>query len=319
MKLDRTYLLPPESKVNIDSYDVVEDYLVSGEIQSSFPESIDASTLGYTSPSSFVSDIESRTTYDDHMPSEKSEEFKTKTPSNHLKELSTPFFYNRFQVPEELLTNQSNEIIKGIINERVEDCEKQNYGIKSNENVSHVFDKNNNNLSNSSMKQIIDLSLPRTDLQPQVQMLHLNTSTSSNFDTLLNPQIAIKASVDRFIPNKSINTGPRQPQTEGDSNAYILNYKNDVKSNTLSYSYDTSNGIHANQNGTAAGGVRLQGSYSYTGDDGKLYVVDYTADENGFQPRGDHLPTPPPIPEAILKVIELAAKDEEQGIFDDGR
>lgn len=32
------------------------------------------------------------------------------------------------------------------------------------------------------------------------------------------------------------------------------------------------------------------GSYSYTGDDGKLYAVQWKADENGFQAFGDHLP-----------------------------
>ncbi|CAG5015017.1 unnamed protein product [Parnassius apollo] len=116
----------------------------------------------------------------------------------------------------------------------------------------------------------------------------------------------------------SKSSSPRRPQANLERNAFILNYKNIVKPDEYTYTFDTSNGIHVNENGTVINGASVQGSYSYTGDDGKIYSVTYTADENGFQPRGEHLPTSPPIPEAILKVIEQAAKDKEAGIFDDG-
>lgn len=45
----------------------------------------------------------------------------------------------------------------------------------------------------------------------------------------------------------------------------------------------------------------------------------YTADEHGFHPQGAHLPTPPPIPEAIQKSLEQNAREESSGIFDDGK
>lgn len=112
---------------------------------------------------------------------------------------------------------------------------------------------------------------------------------------------------------------PERPQAAADRYAVILNYENVRTPNGYSYSFDTSNGIHADENGIVDDGTKAQGSYSYTGDDGKVYSVIYTADENGFQPRGDHLPTPPPIPEAIQRVIEQAARDKEAGIFDDGK
>lgn len=60
------------------------------------------------------------------------------------------------------------------------------------------------------------------------------------------------------------------------------------------------------QLGQEAGEVS-QGAFSYTGDDGRSYAVSYTADENGYQPSGEHLPQSPPIPEAIAKSLAFLA------------
>ncbi|RVE53001.1 hypothetical protein evm_002299 [Chilo suppressalis] len=78
-------------------------------------------------------------------------------------------------------------------------------------------------------------------------------------------------------------------------------------------------GIKAEEQGQTVHGSQVSGAYSYTGDDGQIYTVTYTADENGFQAQGAHLPTPPPIPEAIAKSIEQNAKDAVNGVFDDGQ
>lgn len=45
-------------------------------------------------------------------------------------------------------------------------------------------------------------------------------------------------------------------------------------------------------------GEVIQGSYSYKSPDGRTISLTYVADENGFQPKGDHLPTSPPDPNA---------------------
>lgn len=61
----------------------------------------------------------------------------------------------------------------------------------------------------------------------------------------------------------------------------------------------------------------VHGSYSYISPEGQHITVNYVADENGFQAAGDHLPTPPPVPKAILESLELNARTG--GSDDDGQ
>ncbi|XP_060534746.1 endocuticle structural glycoprotein SgAbd-2-like [Cylas formicarius] len=89
---------------------------------------------------------------------------------------------------------------------------------------------------------------------------------------------------------------------------------------TYSYAYETGHGISAQEQGDARGdGTKAHGSYSYTAPGGERVSITYTADENGYQPQGSHIPTPPPIPEAILKSLQQNAAEEARGVFDDGQ
>lgn len=123
----------------------------------------------------------------------------------------------------------------------------------------------------------------------------------------------------QFGPNGPQAYTPERAQASADRSATILNYYNENNGDSYKYSYETSNGISAGEEGVATNGVRAQGGYSYTGDDGVSYSVTYTADENGFRPQGEHLPTPHPIPEEILKSIEenarAAAAGTQEGNF----
>ncbi|XP_028134955.1 pupal cuticle protein 20-like [Diabrotica virgifera virgifera] len=85
------------------------------------------------------------------------------------------------------------------------------------------------------------------------------------------------------------------------------------------FNYETGNGISAQEQGEARGdGTRANGGFSYTSPEGQQIHISYTADENGFHPEGNAIPTPPPIPEAILKSIQQNLADEARGVSDDG-
>ncbi|WP_191113267.1 chitin-binding domain-containing protein [Acinetobacter pittii] len=87
---------------------------------------------------------------------------------------------------------------------------------------------------------------------------------------------------------------------------------------SFSYDFESENGIKS----AASGSVKVispeeiaqvvQGSYSFTAPDGSVITRTYVADENGFHAEGADIPTPPPIPEAIARSLELLPKLEEQ-------
>ena len=47
-----------------------------------------------------------------------------------------------------------------------------------------------------------------------------------------------------------------------------------------------------------------QGNFEWVSPEGEKIALQYVADENGYQPQAAHLPTPPPIPDHIIKAIE---------------
>ena len=103
------------------------------------------------------------------------------------------------------------------------------------------------------------------------------------------------------------------------NNVAILDYQNNLNPDgSYNYRFSAANGINAEESGYLkniagdAPGSAAEGSYSYTGDDGAVYAIRYVADENGFRPEGAHLPTPPPIPDAILRALEYNKQHESK-------
>ena len=77
------------------------------------------------------------------------------------------------------------------------------------------------------------------------------------------------------------------------------------------HSYESADGTKVSESGNQKQvgpkpediGTVSKGSYSFTNPDGVVLTVNWVADENGFQATGDHLPTPPPMPEHVVKML----------------
>ncbi|XP_057651829.1 flexible cuticle protein 12-like [Diorhabda carinulata] len=85
------------------------------------------------------------------------------------------------------------------------------------------------------------------------------------------------------------------PQS-ADKDATVLKYNSDNSGiDGYNFDFETSNGIAQQEEGKLTNQgtenelMKVSGSYTFTWE-GITYKVTYTADENGFQPVGDHIP-----------------------------
>merc|ERR1712127_253027 len=85
---------------------------------------------------------------------------------------------------------------------------------------------------------------------------------------------------------------------------------------SYSFAFESEDGVKVEESGSQKqigetpeeSGTVSKGSYSFTAPDGVVLTVNWVADENGFQATGDHLPTPPPMPDHVVKLLaDLAA------------
>ncbi|XP_057666428.1 endocuticle structural glycoprotein SgAbd-4-like [Diorhabda carinulata] len=104
---------------------------------------------------------------------------------------------------------------------------------------------------------------------------------------------------------------------QGEKEVKIISQTNEITpEGGYKWSFEADNGIKADETGTLKktndpenpNVIVAQGSYEYTDKDGKKIALTYVADdEGGFQPQGDHLPTPPPIPPNIQRALDYIA------------
>lgn len=154
-------------------------------------------------------------------------------------------------------------------------------------------------------------------LPPNQRVAHGDYSSGSQSGSYPGSSASYSASTHSSYRSNDIHSGPIDRIA---NDVPILRIDNTNDGETYNYALETGNGISAQEQGDARGeGTRAHGGFSYTAPDGQVIQIQYTADENGFQPQGIHIPTAPPVPEEILKAIEQNLADEARGIFDDGQ
>ncbi|XP_064073856.1 putative uncharacterized protein DDB_G0282133 [Vanessa tameamea] len=334
-----TYLESPQVAIGIDRVGPKGQLdIYSTSNPSIYPENAFVTPATYVSPK----DVNPTTNSGDHSSHYYHD---TQNPKNLYQNYNQPEYHSVSNVNQFQTTENYPHIIQGVVNRK-----DNSFGSLPNQMKAQGERVNSINVDISkpslSSSDLLTNSLPnKYDLGQKSTLPISPIQTNNNFISTLSPSINYNYSstekpkqvyfstpatpeLSTTIPKSytfnspvfdtGYNKRPERVQAQADREASILNYENTITPDGYSYTFDTSNGIHGDESGIARNGVKAKGSYSYIGDDGKLYSIKYTADESGFQPQGDHLPTSPPIPDAILKVIEQVTKEKEAGIFDDG-
>ncbi|RZF33378.1 hypothetical protein LSTR_LSTR011912 [Laodelphax striatellus] len=99
--------------------------------------------------------------------------------------------------------------------------------------------------------------------------------------------------------------------------ANIVRQQQDISDDgsAFTYGFESDNGISVQSQGQLKvygpeqAGHSVSGSYSYVGDDGQTYTVNYVADETGFHASGAHLPQ---MSEEIARSIEYNLAHPEE-------
>lgn len=116
------------------------------------------------------------------------------------------------------------------------------------------------------------------------------------------------------LPLQNVNSflqGRSAESQSTDAAAQILRSENVLNlDGSYQYLYETDNGLNVKEEGQPKEidgsndlAMQVQGGYQYTAPDGEIISMSYIANENGFQPTGDHIPTPPPVPELIQRAL----------------
>ncbi|XP_063821350.1 larval cuticle protein LCP-14-like [Ostrinia nubilalis] len=116
------------------------------------------------------------------------------------------------------------------------------------------------------------------------------------------PAPAFKTKPETYVAKTYVNDGK-------DASADTVRSEVQVNPDSYAYTYETSNGISAEAQGVVKElekGVQtlvVRGQFQYQSPEGPVSVT-YVADENGYQPQSDLIPTAPPVPAGILRALE---------------
>lgn len=92
---------------------------------------------------------------------------------------------------------------------------------------------------------------------------------------------------------------------DDESHAEVLSRSEDVRPDGFDLKVETNNHIQESRSGDVHGNIH--GDFSWLAPGGEEVKITYVADENGYQPSGALLPTPPPIPVEIQRGLDYLA------------
>merc|ERR1712029_513514 len=123
------------------------------------------------------------------------------------------------------------------------------------------------------------------------------------------PEINLPASAAAPLPipvgpaNRFIPTGPK-PGAALPPESLVAGHIPDRDGN-YDFEFETDTGEFRSEIGSPN---EESGEYSWTSPEGELVSFTYTADENGYQAQGSHLPKAPPLHPHIQRGLELIAR-----------
>ncbi|KAK7081129.1 hypothetical protein SK128_027955 [Halocaridina rubra] len=107
------------------------------------------------------------------------------------------------------------------------------------------------------------------------------------------------------------------PRPQDDVVAILVDERVDQGDGNFNYNFEADNGIKMQVSGTpgADGQSNMEGFYVLPLADGGFAEIRFVANENGFQPVGDILPTPHPLPAHAQEQIRIAEQQRAEGII----
>lgn len=90
-----------------------------------------------------------------------------------------------------------------------------------------------------------------------------------------------------------------------ESHAEVLSRSDDVRADGFEAKLETDNHISETRSGDEHGNIH--GDFGWISPEGEEVKLSYVANENGYQPSGSILPTPPPVPVEIQRALEYLA------------
>merc|ERR1719244_1987931 len=135
----------------------------------------------------------------------------------------------------------------------------------------------------------------------------------------LRPHLAMKIAVILAVVVGCVLGAPDKPSSDSASAPtatpvpILMDERDPIDSHgAYGFRFRTGNRISFSESAAPQGALRkmvTKGSYSFTHPDGTVHYLTYTADENGYQPESDMIPTPYPLLPWQVEQVRFAERE----------